>query len=80
LQYDFISDNVSEDSTLPVPGPMLFPMVGPWSGIRPRPTQVPPSDVEHGLSSNIRCVMSVESRLFSAADTIALIKSCINPN
>jgi hypothetical protein len=39
-------------------GPMLFPMVGPWSGIRARPTQIPPSDVEHGLSSNIRCATS----------------------
>jgi hypothetical protein len=26
-------------------------MVGPWNGIRPRPTQVPPSDVGLGLSS-----------------------------
>jgi hypothetical protein len=50
-------------------GPMLFPMVGPWSGIRARPTQVPPSDVEHGLSSNIHCAMSIESRLFFAADS-----------
>jgi hypothetical protein len=40
------------------PGPMLFPMVGPWNGIGPRPTQVPPSDVELGLSS-----MSVPRRL-----------------
>jgi hypothetical protein len=32
-------------------GAMHFPMVGPWSGIRPRPTQVPPNDVELGLSS-----------------------------
>jgi hypothetical protein len=61
-------------------GPMLFPMVGPWSGIRPRPTQVPPSDVEHELSSNIYCVTSVESCLFSATDTMTLEKSCINSN
>jgi hypothetical protein len=61
-------------------GPMLFPMVGPWSGIRPRSTQVPSSDVEHRLSSNIRCAMSVVSRLFSAADPITLEKSCINSN
>jgi hypothetical protein len=33
------------------PGLMLFLMVGPWSGIRPQPTLVPPSDVELGLSS-----------------------------
>jgi hypothetical protein len=59
---------------------MLSLMVGPWSGIRPRPTQVPPSDVGHGLSSNIRCATSVESRVFSAADTITLEKSCINSN
>jgi hypothetical protein len=32
-------------------GLMLFPMVRPWSGIRPRPIQAPPSDVELGLSS-----------------------------
>jgi hypothetical protein len=40
-------------------GPMLFSMVGPWSEIRPRPTQVPPSDVEHGLSSTsvLRCLV-----------------------
>jgi hypothetical protein len=65
---------------LPCHGSMLFLMVGPWSGIRPRPTQVPPSDVEHGLSSNIRCATSVESHLFFAADTITLEKSCINLN
>jgi hypothetical protein len=59
---------------------MLSPMVGPWSGIRPRPTQVPPSDVEHGLSSNIRGATSVESCLFSAADIMTLEKSCINSN
>jgi hypothetical protein len=65
---------------LPCHGPMLFSMVGPWSGIHPRPTQVPLSDVEHGLSSNIRCATSIESCLFSAADTITLKKSCINSN
>jgi hypothetical protein len=32
-------------------GRHIFPMVGPWSGIRPWPTQVPPSDIELGLSS-----------------------------
>jgi hypothetical protein len=53
---------------------MHSPMVGPWSGIRPRPTQVPLSDVGHGLSSNIRCATSVESRVFSAADAITLEK------
>jgi hypothetical protein len=60
--------------------PMLFPMVGPWSGIHPRPTQVPPSDVEHGLSSNIDCATSVESCLVSVADTITLKKYCIDSN
>jgi hypothetical protein len=65
---------------LPCHGPMLSPMVGPWSGISPRPTQIPPSDVEHGLSSNIHCVTSVESCLFSAADTMTLEKSFINSN
>jgi hypothetical protein len=49
-------------------------MVGPWSGIRPWPTQVPLSDIGHGLSSNIRCATSVESRVFSTADTITLEK------
>jgi hypothetical protein len=33
------------------PSPMLSLMVGPWSGIRPQPTQVPPSVVELGFSS-----------------------------
>jgi hypothetical protein len=59
---------------------MLFPMVGPWNGICHWPTQDLPSDVEHGISSNIRCATSVVSRLFSAADTITLEKSCINSN
>jgi hypothetical protein len=34
---------------LPCHGPMLFPMVGPWSGTRPRPTLIIPSDVMPGL-------------------------------
>jgi hypothetical protein len=43
----FVPGILPEDSALPVP----FLMVGPWSGIHPRPTYVPPSDVELGLSS-----------------------------
>jgi hypothetical protein len=38
--------------TLPFPclGPMLFLMVGPWSGTHPQPTLIMPSDVMPGLS------------------------------
>jgi hypothetical protein len=34
----------------PCLGPMLCPMVGPWNGIRLRPTLIIPSDVMLGLS------------------------------
>jgi hypothetical protein len=31
-------------------GPTLYLMVGPWSGICPRPTPIPPSDIMSGLA------------------------------
>jgi hypothetical protein len=31
-------------------GPIPRLMVGPWSGIRHRPTQIPPSDIMPGLA------------------------------
>jgi hypothetical protein len=52
----------------PCLGPVLFQMVGPWNGIRPRPTLTIPSDVVPGLSmTSVLTTCCKLSRLFSAA-------------
>jgi hypothetical protein len=73
----FVLGNPPEDSTLPVPWPYALPMVGPWSGICPRPTQVPPSDVEHGLSSNIHCATSGSVALNFPLQTFKTLNSFV---
>jgi hypothetical protein len=52
----------------PCLGPVLFQMVGPWNGIRPRPTLMIPSDVVPGLSmTSILTMYCKSSHLYSAA-------------
>jgi hypothetical protein len=49
-------------------GPMLFQMIGPWNGIRPRPMLMMPSDVVPGLIMTFVLTACCESsRMFSAA-------------
>jgi hypothetical protein len=74
----FVSGNPPEDSTLPMPWPYALPDGWSMEWDPSRPTQVPPSDVELGLSSISVPQRRVVSRFIFRCRYSNFEQSCIN--